>query len=194
VNTGTITGIVTDPSGAAVAGVKVVVVQAETNFESQVQTNAEGLFRVQSLQPGSYNVTFELSGFKRTVQRGLMLRVGDVLPVNAILELGQLTESVQVSAQSALLETETSSSGTVTEGDTLYKMPLYQRYVLNTLNLTPGMTMNGYAYGGSLGGFNVSGQRSTVRLCSKTAYSGTIRNPAQAPILSRWRTRFKKCK
>jgi len=90
-----------------------------------------------------------------------MLRVGDVLPVNAVLELGQLTESVQVSAQSALLETETSSSGTVTEGDTLYKMPLYQRYVLNTLNLTPGMTMNGYAYGGSLGGFNISGQRST---------------------------------
>jgi hypothetical protein len=87
--------------------------------------------------------------------------VGDVLPVNAALEIGQLTEQVQVSAQGTLLETETSSTSTVTEGETLYKMPLYQRYVLNTLNLNPGVTMNGYAYGGSLGGFNVAGQRST---------------------------------
>ena len=45
----------------------------------------------------------------------------------------------------------------MTEGETLYKMPLYQRYVLNTLNFSPGVTMNGYAYGGSLSGFNVAG-------------------------------------
>jgi hypothetical protein len=77
------------------------------------------------------------------------------------MEIGQLTESVQISAQGTLLETETSASGSLTEGETLYKMPLYQRYVLNALNLNPGMTMNGYSYGGSLGGFNVAGQRST---------------------------------
>jgi hypothetical protein len=116
---------------------------------------------VQSLQPGAYRVTFEAAGFKRLVQSGLDLRVGDVLPVNAALEVGQLTESIQVSAQGTLLETETSATGSITEGDTLYKMPLYQRYVLNAMNLNPGMTMNGYAYGGSLGGFNVAGQRST---------------------------------
>ena len=60
-----------------------------------------------------------------------------------------------------MLETETSASGSLTEGETLYKMPLYQRYVLNALNLNPGMTQNGYSYGGSLGGFNIAGQRST---------------------------------
>ena len=161
VDTGTITGTVTDPTGAPIPNVRVLVVQTETNFESRTVTNAEGLYRVQSLQPGPYRVSFEAAGFKRTVQSGLDLRVGDVLPVNARLEIGQLTESIQVSAQSMLLETETSASGSLTEGDTLYKMPLYQRYVLNALNLNPGMTMNGYAYGGSLGGFNVAGQRST---------------------------------
>jgi hypothetical protein len=114
-----------------------------------------------SLQPGPYRVTFEASGFKRVVESGLDLNVGDVAPVNVHLEIGQLTESIQVSAQATLLQTETSSTGSLTEGDTLYKMPLYQRYVLNALNLNPGMTMNGYAYGGSLGGFNVAGQRST---------------------------------
>lgn len=161
VSTGTITGTVTDPSGAAIPGVQVSVVQTETNIQSRVVTNSEGIYRVATLQPGPYTVTFEASGFKRVVQTNVILRVGDVLPVNATMQLGQLSESVEVSAQSTLLETETSSTGTVTEGDTLYKMPLYQRYVLNTLNLTPGMTMNGYAYGGSLGGFNIGGQRST---------------------------------
>jgi len=161
VDTGTITGTITDASGAAVPNVKVTIIQAGTNFESRAVTNAEGLFRVQSLQPGSYNVTLEAAGFKRYIQQGLDLRVGDVLPVNVKLEVGQVTESVQVSAQGTLLETETSSTGSITEGDTLYKMPLYQRYVLNALNLNPGMTQNGYSYGGSLGGFNVAGQRST---------------------------------
>ncbi len=161
VNTGTISGSVIDPSGAAIPNVQVTVVQLETNFETRVTTNNEGLYRVQSLMPGTYRVTFESAGFKRVVQTGLSLHVGAVLPVNATLELGQLNESVQVSGQGTLLETETSSSGSLTVGDTLYKMPLYQRYVLNALNLMPGMTMNGYAYGGSLGGFNIAGQRST---------------------------------
>src|SRR5215471_7182274 len=160
-NTATITGTVTDPTGAPVPNVRVVVVQTETNFESSTVTNSEGLYRVPSLQPGSYRVTFEAAGFKRLVHSGLDLRLGDVAPLNVHLEIGQITESVQVSAQGTLLETETSSSGSLTEGETLYKMPLYQRYVLNALNLNPGMTMNGYAYGGSLGGFNVAGQRST---------------------------------
>src|SRR5579863_3917871 len=161
VNTGAISGTATDSSGAAIPNVKVVVLQTETNFESRAVTNAEGLYRVQSLQPGTYRVTFEAAGFKRLIQSGLELRVGDVLPVNATLEVGQMTESIQVSAQGTLLETETSTTGSLTEGDTLYKMPLYQRYVLNSLNLNPGMTQNGYSYGGSLGGFNVAGQRST---------------------------------
>ncbi|HTP34720.1 MAG TPA: TonB-dependent receptor [Candidatus Acidoferrales bacterium] len=161
VNTGTITGTVTDSSGSAIPNVKVTAVQTDTNFQSTAVTNAEGLYRIQSLQPGSYRITFEAAGFKRYVQVGLDLTVGSVLPVNVKLEVGQLTESIQVSAQGTLLETETSSTGSLTEGETLYKMPLYQRYVLNTLNLNPGMTMNGYAYGGSLGGFNVAGQRST---------------------------------
>src|SRR6185369_15700797 len=94
-NTGTITGIATDPSGAAIPNVKVLVVQLDTNFESRAVTNAEGLYRVQSLQPGTYRVTFEAAGFKRLVQSGLDLNVGVVLPVNATLEVGAVSESIQ---------------------------------------------------------------------------------------------------
>ncbi len=161
ISTATITGTVTDSTGAPVAGVKVLVVETTTNFETRSETNVDGLYRVQSLQPGTYDVSFEAAGFKHLLQKGLILRVGDALPVDAHLEIGQVNEQISVSAQGTLLETETSSTSTVTEGDTLYKMPLYQRYVLNTLNITPGVTMNGYAYGGSLGGFNISGMRST---------------------------------
>ena len=137
ISTGTITGTVTDPTGAAVPNVQVTVVQTETNFETKASTNPDGVYRVPALLPGTYRLAFEAAGFKRLVQSGIALRVGDVLPVNATLELGQLTESVQVSALSTLLETETSSTGTVTEGDTLYTVPLYQRYVLNSLDLVP---------------------------------------------------------
>ena len=70
IGTATITGTVTDPTGAAVAGVKVVIIETSMNFESRSVTNSDGLYRVQSLQPGTYDVTFESSGFKRHVQHG----------------------------------------------------------------------------------------------------------------------------
>ena len=161
VGSAAITGTVTDRSGAVIAAVKVTIVETSTNFESVSETNGSGVYRAQSLLPGTYDVSFQAPGFKRFTQKGLLLRVGDVLPVEAVLDVGSVTEQVEVTAHGAVLETETSSTNTVTEGDFLYKMPLYQRYVLNTLNFSPGVTMNGYAYGGSLGGFNVAGQRST---------------------------------
>src|SRR6476661_4147669 len=72
----TMTGTVIDPQGAAIAGVKVLAVETSTNFQARSETNADGLYRIQSLQPGTYDVTFESSGFKSLVQRGLQLKVG----------------------------------------------------------------------------------------------------------------------
>src|SRR4051794_11751623 len=63
-STGTITGTVIDPQGAAIAGVKVLAVETSTNFQARSETNTDGLFRIQSLQPGTYDVSFESSGFK----------------------------------------------------------------------------------------------------------------------------------
>src|ERR1019366_9190376 len=63
-STGTITGVITDPSGAAIPNVQVSVVQTETNFESRATTNSEGIYRVQSLLPGTYRLTFGAAGFK----------------------------------------------------------------------------------------------------------------------------------
>src|SRR5437867_1385650 len=104
--TSTMTGRVPDPCGAVVPGKAVTVVNANTNFQFSTVTNSEGLFRVQSLQPGPYRVTFEGAGFKRLIRENVELRVGDTLPVDVTLEVGNVTESVQVSGSAPLLETE----------------------------------------------------------------------------------------
>jgi len=160
-DTGTITGRVTDATGAAVPNVQVSVVQKENNFTFSSVTNGDGIYRVQSLQPGTYTVSFQAGGFKRVVQDGLVLRVGDVLPVDATLQVGAVNESIEVTAQSTLLETETSSTGTVTEGDTLYKLAMYQRYITNTMTIVPGLTNQTGGGTNGTGSFNVAGQRST---------------------------------
>ncbi len=161
VDTGVINGRVTDPSGAVIPNVQITVIQTETNFRFSSVTNSDGIYRIQSLQPGSYKVTFEAAGFKRLVEDNLTLRVGDVLPLDAALQVGAASESVEVNAQSLLLETETSSTGTVTEGATLYKLAMYQRYVTNTMSIVPGLSNLTTGGTNGLGAFNVNGTRAS---------------------------------
>src|SRR5689334_17186224 len=161
VDTATITGRVMDGTGAVVPNVQVTVISTTTNFRFEAVTNSEGLFRIQSLLPGSYELTFAAQGFKKIIRQGITLRVGDVLPVDVTLELGATSESVQVNAQSTLLETETSTTGTVKEGDVIYKMPLYQRYITSTMEIAPGLTFQTQGGTSGLGAFTVNGQRNT---------------------------------
>lgn len=159
IGTSTITGRVTDTTGAVVPRVQVTVVQAGTNFTQNTITNDEGIYRILSLQPGMYRVTFESQGFKKVVREGVELRTGDTLAVDMAMQVGAVTESIEVSGAAAALETETSATGTVVSGQVLYDLPLYQRFVNSTMNITPGMTTGGYAYGGSLGAYHLAGQR-----------------------------------
>jgi hypothetical protein len=160
IGTATISGQVADSTGAAVPSAKITVVNTGTNFRFSTETNPEGLFRVQSLQPGTYRLTIEAAGFKTLARENIILRTGDTAPADVTLEVGTLTESIEVSSSVPLLETETSATGTVVAGKTVYELPLYQRYVNDTLHLVPGMEEQGYASGGSLGAFHVAGQRS----------------------------------
>jgi hypothetical protein len=160
IDNGNIRGRVTDSSGSVIPGAKVTVTQTDMNFETILETNTEGLYRAQSLRPGPYRVTISAPGFKRLVRENLELRMGDTMAVDATLELGALTESVQVSAAATLLETETSATGTVVTGDYMYRLPIFQRNVKAILFYTPGLTYNGLAWPGSLGSFHINGLRS----------------------------------
>jgi len=160
IGTSTITGRVTDSSGAVVPGVAVTVLARSTNVTTNAVTNDEGIYRALSLQPGEYTVSFEASGFKKAVVEHVELRTGDTLAVDAAMQVGQMTDFIRVESQAPLLETETSSTRTVMSGNVLYELPLYQRYINSTLALVPGLTTAGYTYGGGLGGYNIAGQRS----------------------------------
>lgn len=159
IGTSTFTGRITDGTGAVVANARVTVVQKETNFTFNAVSNAEGIYRVPSLNPGTYRMTVEANGFKKTVRDDVELRSSDTVGVDFALQIGNVAESIEVSSAVTSLETETSTTGATMTGSVLYDMPLYQRYVNSTLNLVPGMSSGGYAYGGSLGSYHLAGQR-----------------------------------
>ena len=116
VGSSTISGRVTDTSGAIVPRVNIAIVQTDTNFQFNTVTNEDGLYRVPSLSPGSYRISFGAPGFKKLVRDGIELRAGDVLPVDVQLQVGAVSESVEVTGAAPLLETETSATGALVEG------------------------------------------------------------------------------
>jgi hypothetical protein len=156
-DTATITGSVSDSSGAVVAGAQVVAVNTATNFEATAPVNTEGIYRIPFLRPGNYRIRVTAPGFKSFIRENIELRVGATLPINATLEVGSVSDSIQVTAAVPLLETETSTTGTVITGDFFSRMPLYQRHSRAVLYLTPGVNVGGLAYAGSLGGFSING-------------------------------------
>src|SRR4051794_24003587 len=123
-DTGVLTGTVTDSSGAVVVGASVTAINAATNFETTSETNAEGLYRIPFLRPGTYRVRITAQGFKSFIRDNVELRVGATLPIDGKMEVGAIAESVQVSAAAPLLETETSTTGTVVNGEYFARMPL----------------------------------------------------------------------
>ena len=159
-NTGIISGRVTDASGAVVPNAQITVTQTETNVDAISATNADGLFRVPSLINGPYKVTIITSGFKKQVIEGLTLRIGENLNVEAKLEVGGVSESIQVTSAIPLLDTQTSSTGQVMEGSYFYKLPNYQHWEKGVLYYTPQVGTTNSPWPGSLGNWNINGANS----------------------------------
>jgi hypothetical protein len=116
--TGTITGTISDPAGAVIAGAPVEVRNTDTNVLYPTQTTAAGVYTVTRLPVGPYSVTVSAPGFKRLVRSGLSVDAGQTLPLDLTLEVGASTESVTVSAEATLLKTET--------GDVAHNITLQQ--------------------------------------------------------------------
>lgn len=115
-------------------------------------TNTEGAYYVPYLAPASYRLTVEMQGFKRHVQDGVTVRTGEIPRLDVRMELGNVTESVQVTGAPPLLETETSASGQVLSGDTLVAIPVSQKRPVRMMYYYPGTN--------SVNGYHVLGQRS----------------------------------
>lgn len=127
VDSGAISGVVSDSSGAVIPGAKVQLTQESTNVEQDLVTNASGFYSAPALHPGTYSITVAIQGFRAEKRTGVVLRVQDRLEVNFQLQIGQAETEVMVTAASPLLESETSSLGQVVEEKTITDLPLNGR-------------------------------------------------------------------
>jgi hypothetical protein len=121
-----------------------------------MQTDASGSYQFVNLQPGVYQLSIEREGFKRKVLAGMQVQVQQVVRADAALDVGDVTQTVEVSTQAALLQTEQSSLSQAVEGRTVQEMPLNGRNVMNLVSLAPGVVPQGNTSGSPVGGANGS--------------------------------------
>ncbi len=124
-------------------GAAVVVKHVEMGTTVSAHTNQDGLFEVPYLIPGAYEVTVELSGFKKYVRQGLQLRVADRLQLDVTLEVGGMAEEVMVTAATALLETTTASLGTVVDAKRISELPTPHGDPYTLIGLAAGVSYTG---------------------------------------------------
>ncbi len=157
-STGTITGTVSDSTGAAVPAAKVVITNVSTNRKVELVSNTEGNYTAPLLPPGGYMLGVTAAGFKSFEQSGIQLAVQQQARVDIALQLGGLSESVSVRGDAAVVEATTSSIGKVVDNKRIIELPLNTRNVYSLVNLTPGVTGNiGNAHNAV--GFSVNGAR-----------------------------------
>lgn len=137
---GTVTGEVKDTTGAAVADATVTVRNTATNGIRTVTTNEEGIYNIPALVPGIYDVKAEKTGFKVSSRTGVELQVQQTARVDFGLEVGQVSETVEVNASAQLLTTENATVGTVVEQRRITELPLNGRNFFSLVALSPNVT------------------------------------------------------
>lgn len=139
--TATLTGTVTDPSGSAVAGATVTIHNNNTNTDVRtVSTDPAGVYTVPDLPFGTYTVTIKGTGFKNFVANEVTLHVGDHRTLDAKLEVGQVTETVQVSVSEVPVDTSSSAQDTTITGTQIRELQLNNRNFIQLLSLQPGVS------------------------------------------------------
>jgi hypothetical protein len=136
-------GRVLDPQGAAIVGVRVAVRNTDTGASQSLTTNGEGYYEANLLMPGGYELSAEISGFKRTVRKGIVLPVSSRLEVDLRMEMGGVTETVSVTADAPLLETNAVSSGRVLDNKTVMELPVMGNSAMLLVKLAPGIQTGG---------------------------------------------------
>lgn len=148
--TGTISGTVTDQTGAVVPGANVVVRQVETGIAHNVSTDAAGRYRVSQLGLGNYEVTAGATGFQTMVRSGITLTVGREALVDFALQVGSVAESVTVTGEAPLVTTTSATVSGLVSDQQLQSLPLNGRSFANLVDTQPGV-ISGLPLGGGGG-------------------------------------------
>ncbi len=159
--TGTIAGSVKDPSGAVVPHATVTIINQQTSRQDSVTADLEGRYTSLPLPPGEYRVEAALAGFRPAARADVLVQIASTVVIDFTLELGELTDAVEVRAYAAALETTSSTVGKVVDNRRILELPLNTRNVYSLIFLTPGVA-------GSIGNnynsmsYTVNGARPTM--------------------------------
>ncbi|MCC6586408.1 MAG: TonB-dependent receptor [Bryobacterales bacterium] len=140
VTTGTILGIVSDASGAAVAGASVTITEVNKNTTTRTQSDQDGVYNAPFLVPGIYNVTVEKEGFKKAVAQSVQLEVDQKARTDIQLAVGNVAETIEVTAAAPLVRSESAELGEVIGTRAVRELPLNGRNFAQLVYLNPGVT------------------------------------------------------
>ncbi len=143
----TLTGLVTDPSGAAIPGATVKATNLGTNASKDAKTTSFGVFTIPYLDPGVYNVEVSAAGFQTQVREKIVLRVADKVNLPVELKIGQAAQSVVVLAEQEVIETASADRGLVFDPIKTQQLPLNGRQTYMLMALTPGVLYTTEAFG-----------------------------------------------
>src|SRR5437867_541205 len=161
--TASLTGTLTDTGGAVLPGVTVTITEVQTSASRTSATDERGNYRVPFLPPGRYRIETGLPGFKTGVRENVLLSVDDRLRIDFTLQIGDIAEKFIVTGTTPLVQSETSSVGTVIDNQKVVELPLNGREFEDLAQLAPGSLSP--APGSTLsfrGGFNAIGARETA--------------------------------
>jgi hypothetical protein len=139
-DTGALTGIVEDPSGSVINGAEITATNTATGQSRSRISGRDGSYNISLLPPGKYKVTVSAEGFQKTEFPSITINVTETAVLNCTLEVGMLSEVVTVTAQAEILQTSTSTMGTLVTGEEVTELPLTTRNYTQILDLSTGVT------------------------------------------------------
>jgi hypothetical protein len=147
--TGSILGVVKDPTQAVIAGARIVATNAETNLSRDTTSASDGSYRILALPAGTYRVTATASGFQQYTSSGIDVKVNDQLKIDILLEVGSVQQEVNVTANAIQVETSNTQLGDVIESKKMLALPLNGRSYIDLLGLQAGVAPgSAYTIGG----------------------------------------------
>jgi hypothetical protein len=152
---GSVVGTVSDQSGAAVRGATVTLTNTGTGERHQAQSGAGGDYQFLNLVPGTYRVEVEQSGFKKATLENIEVTVSGAIRADVSMQLGQVNQTVEVTAASPLLQTENANLSQVVNTRAVEELPVNGRNILNLTALVPGVVPQGTTGGNALTGKNI---------------------------------------
>ncbi|HWA97713.1 MAG TPA: carboxypeptidase-like regulatory domain-containing protein, partial [Pirellulales bacterium] len=158
---GAITGIISDPSGAAIPNAQVTLENTDTGLVLKASSDQSGVYTFSPIKIGNYKVSVTAPGFATTTQDNLQLNLQQRLAVNLQLTLGQVSQQVEVSAAPPVMQTEDASVGQEYSTNTINSTPLNGRNYVYIAQLAAGIVPTGNSRGGGTGDFSANGQSNT---------------------------------